>query len=135
MSDSISSLSLKALQNGIVAGDFSSMEVTEHFLDRIETFDPALNSYLTVTKDVAMQQAIEADNAIRAGEIKSPLAGIPYALKDLYCTQGIRTTAASKILDNFISPYDATVQTKLRQAGAVLLGKNNMGRICDGFIQ
>lgn len=132
MSDSISSLSLKALQKGIVDGNFSSMEVTEHFLNRIETFDPALNSYLTVTKATAMQQAIEADNAIRAGEIKSPLAGIPYALKDLYCTQGIRTTAASKILDNFISPYDATVQTKLRNSGAVLLGKNNMDEFAMG---
>ena len=132
MSDSISSLSLKDLQKGIVDGKFSSMEVTEHFLDRITEFDPALNTYLTVTKEAAIEQATEADNAIRSGDIKSPLAGIPYALKDLYCTKGIRTTAASKILDNFISPYDATVQTKLRDAGAVLLGKNNMDEFAMG---
>lgn len=132
MSDSIHNLSLKDLQKGIVDGKFSSMEVTEHFIDRITEFDPALNSYLTVTKDTAIEQATEADNAIRSGNIKSPLAGIPYALKDLYCTKGIRTTAASKILDNFVSPYDATVQTKLRDAGAVLLGKNNMDEFAMG---
>ncbi len=132
MSDTISSLSLKDLQKGIVDGDFSCMEVTEHYLERIAKHDSALNSYLTVTKDEAIVQATQADNAIRSGEIKSPLAGIPYALKDLFCTKGIRTTAASKILDNFISPYDATVQVKLQNAGGVLLGKNNMDEFAMG---
>ncbi len=132
MSDPLHALSLKALSQGIVDAKFSSMEVTEHFLNRIETFDPALNSYLTVTKEQAIAQAEQADNTIRSGQPHSPLAGIPYALKDLYCTQGIRTTAASKILDNFISPYDATVQSKLRHSGAVLLGKNNMDEFAMG---
>jgi aspartyl-tRNA(Asn)/glutamyl-tRNA(Gln) amidotransferase subunit A len=128
----ISSLSLKALQQGIQAKTFSSKEVTEHYLGRIEQHDPALNSYITVTKDMALAQAEKADNAMQSGELSGALAGIPYALKDLYCAKDTRTTCASKMLENFTAPYDATVHEKLQNAGGVLLGKNNMDEFAMG---
>lgn len=128
----ISSLSLKALQQGIQAKTFSSKEVTEHYLGRIEQHDPALNSYITVTKDMALAQAEKADNAMQTGELKGALVGIPYALKDLYCAKDTRTTCASKMLANFTAPYDATVHEKLQNAGGVLLGKNNMDEFAMG---
>lgn len=131
-SGALTSLSIKALHQGITSGQFSVMEVTKAYLDRIDRFEPELNAYITVTQESALQNAENIDNRIRSGELTSPLAGVPYALKDLYCTEGVLTTAGSKILNNFISPYDAHVATQLKKAGGILLGKNNMDEFAMG---
>src|SRR5688500_2073226 len=98
----------------------SSVELTDYFLSRIKKLNPDLNAYLTVTEDAARSQAKEADAALASGE-HQPLLGIPYAAKDLFSTQGIRTTASSKILDQFLPPFDATVIEKLKAQKSVLL--------------
>jgi len=128
----LSTLTSKELHYKIVNKDISVMELVEVFLNRIKQYDPQLNAYITVVQDKARAQAIEVDNKIRSGELNHPLAGVPYALKDLFCTQGILTSCGSKMLSNFISPYDATVYDKLNQAGAVLLGKVNMDEFAMG---
>lgn len=128
----LSTLTSKELHQRIVNKDISVMELVELFLNRIEKYDPQLNAYITVVQDQARQQAIAIDNKIRSGELNHPLAGVPYALKDLFCTKGILTSCGSKMLSNFISPYDATVYDKLNHAGAVLLGKVNMDEFAMG---
>ncbi len=128
----LSTLTSKELHQRIVNKDISVMELVELFLNRIEKYDPQLNAYITVAQDQARQQAISIDNKIRSGELNHPLAGVPYALKDLFCTKGILTSCGSKMLSNFISPYDATVYDKLNHAGAVLLGKVNMDEFAMG---
>ncbi len=130
--DPIHSLSIKQIHDGIQSGQFSVMEATDAFLDRIERFNPELNAYITVTRDTAKAQAVDIDNRIRKGELSGPMAGVPYALKDLFCSEGVLTTCGSKMLHNFISPYDAHVAEKLKAAGGVLLGKNNMDEFAMG---
>ena len=93
---------------------FSSRELTEHYLKRIAKIDPQVKSYVTVTPEQALREADAADAALKAGNATA-LTGIPLAHKDIFCTKGIKTTAGSKMLDNFISPYDATVVEKLKQ--------------------
>ncbi len=132
MSHPIHTLSLKELRDGIQSGQFSVMEATDAYLDRIERFNPELNAYITVTRDTAKAQAIAIDNRIRQGELTGAMAGVPYALKDLFCSKDVRTTCASNMLSNFISPYDAHVAEKLKAAGGVLLGKNNMDEFAMG---
>ena len=82
--DPIHSLSIKQIHDGIQSGQFSVMEATDAFLDRIERFNPELNAYITVTRDTAKAQAVDIDNRIRKGELSGPMAGVPYALKDLF---------------------------------------------------
>jgi len=113
------------------ARSVSSVELTRHCLDRIERFDPALNSFITVTAEQALAQAAAADRKLAAGET-APLLGVPIAHKDIFCTAGIRTTCGSRMLDNFVSPYDATVVARLGLAGAVTLGKTNMDEFAMG---
>jgi aspartyl-tRNA(Asn)/glutamyl-tRNA(Gln) amidotransferase subunit A len=113
------------------AGEFSSEELTRVYLDRIEQFDGQVNSYITVTKDEALAAARAADALINAGQ-GGPLTGVPIAQKDIFCTAGVKTSCGSKMLDNFISPYDATVIEKFKQAGAVMLGKTNMDEFAMG---
>ena len=122
---------LAQLSAGLRAGEYSSVELTQHFLSRIEQFDSTLNSFITVTPEQALEQAKTADARRAAGDA-SDLTGIPIAHKDIFCTQGVRTSCASKMLDNFISPYDATVVTKLAEAGVVCLGKTNMDEFAMG---
>jgi len=117
----------KALQNK----EISSVELTQHFLDRIEKFDRELNSFITVTKDHALNQAKKADELLATGKANA-LTGIPIAQKDIFCTQGIKTSCGSKMLDNFIAPYDATVIQKFNAAGTVMLGKTNMDEFAMG---
>ncbi|HPE61662.1 MAG TPA: Asp-tRNA(Asn)/Glu-tRNA(Gln) amidotransferase subunit GatA [Thiolinea sp.] len=130
--DSITTLSLRELQQGIQDGRFSVMEVTDAYLDRINRHDGTLNSFITVTHEQARANAVETDNRIRQGKLAGPLAGVPYALKDLFCTEGVLTSCASKMLADFIAPYDAHVAMQLKAAGGVLLGKNNMDEYAMG---
>ena len=112
-------------------GETSSLELTEAYLRRIERYDPTVQAYLTVTGDRAIETARRADERRSAGE-DAPLLGIPIALKDIFCTDGIETTCASRILKGFIPPYDATVVSRLLEAGAVPLGKTNMDEFAMG---
>lgn len=110
---------------------FSSVEITEHFLKRIDQLDPALNSFISVTPDRAMTQAKQADAQLAAGDAPA-LCGVPIAHKDIFCTEGVRTSCGSKMLDNFIPPYNATVVENYNRAGVVTLGKTNMDEFAMG---
>lgn len=109
----------------------SSKELTQLYLGRIKTHDKKFNSFITITEEYALQQAVLADKKIADGK-GGPLTGIPIAQKDIFCTQGIKTTCGSKMLDNFISPYNATSVAQLNDAGCVLLGKTNMDEFAMG---
>lgn len=124
-------LSLSELGTGLSAGDYSSVELTRYFLDRIKQYDDDLNAYITVTDEQALAAAKTADEQIASGDA-GPLTGIPIAYKDLFCTDGVRTSCASKMLDNFIAPYNATVVEKLTAAGMPMLGKTNMDEFAMG---
>lgn len=122
--------SIADLAKGLRSGEFSSLELTQMFLDRIKRHG-SLNCYITVTEELALQEAKAADARIAKGDAML-LTGIPIAQKDIFCTQGVKTTCGSKMLDNFIAPYNATVIEKLNQAGAVMLGKLNMDEFAMG---
>ncbi len=122
--------SLRELALGLKNSDFSSVELTQYFLDRIET-NKDINAFITVDSDSSLLQAAEADKILSSNN-SQPLTGIPLAQKDIFCTEGMRTSCGSKMLDNFISPYDATVISKFRQAGSVTLGKTNMDEFAMG---
>ncbi len=122
---------ISELSRSLQSGDFSSVELTTHLLDRVEGLGPHLNAFVTVTGELALEQAAKADQRRTAGDA-GPLNGIPIVHKDLFCTDGVLTSCASRILDNFISPYDATVVGKLKQAGTVMLGKTNMDEFAMG---
>jgi aspartyl-tRNA(Asn)/glutamyl-tRNA(Gln) amidotransferase subunit A len=124
-------LTIAELLEGLAQKQFSSAELTQHYLARIDRLDPNYNSFITVTADAALDSARAAD-AARARNDAGPLAGIPIAHKDIFCTNGVKTSCASKMLDNFVPPYDATVVTKLAQAGVVCLGKTNMDEFAMG---
>ena len=110
----------------------SPVELTRAFLDRIETFDPQLNAYLLVTAERALEQAREAETEISAGRYRGPMHGIPFALKDIYCTAGIRTTGHSRTRMDYVPGFDATTVTKLYDSGAVLLGKLSTHEFAHG---
>ncbi|MDM8548143.1 Asp-tRNA(Asn)/Glu-tRNA(Gln) amidotransferase subunit GatA [Candidatus Venteria ishoeyi] len=122
---------LVELSQSLQTGEFSSVELTRHYLQRIQQYDSALNSFITVTEDRALAQAEAADQQIAAGNV-GPLTGIPMAHKDIFCTEGVKTSCASKMLDNFIAPYNATVVEKLNAAGMPMLGKTNMDEFAMG---
>lgn len=109
----------------------SSVELTKLYLDRIKQYDEKLNSFITISEDTALSAAREADERLAKGNATS-LTGIPIAQKDIFCTDGIKTSCGSKMLDNFIAPYDATVVKKFKEAGTVLLGKTNMDEFAMG---
>ncbi|MBF0191751.1 MAG: Asp-tRNA(Asn)/Glu-tRNA(Gln) amidotransferase subunit GatA [Magnetococcales bacterium] len=115
----------------LAAREVSSVELTRACLTRIEQLDSTLNAFITVDADRALQTAAVSDQARARGEA-GPLAGIPMAIKDLFCTEGLRTTCASRMLENFIPPYESTVTARLRAAGAVILGKTNMDEFAMG---
>jgi len=122
---------LSELSTMLEAGDVTSVQLTEHFLQRIKDYDGEINSFVSVTEEQALNAAAKADAQRKAGNA-GPLTGIPFAHKDIFCTQGVKTTCGSKMLDNFISPYDATVVEKMQQAGIVMLGKTNMDEFAMG---
>ncbi|MBW1739808.1 MAG: Asp-tRNA(Asn)/Glu-tRNA(Gln) amidotransferase subunit GatA, partial [Deltaproteobacteria bacterium] len=109
----------------LIKGEISSVELTSAVFDRIEQVEDRIGAYITLVKDRAMAEAEAADEMIRQGK-GGPLTGIPLAIKDLLCTEGIKTTCGSKILENFIPPYSSTVVNKLKDARAVIVGKTNM---------
>src|ERR1700720_2866118 len=109
----------------------SSVELTRHFLGRIERLNPALNAFITLTAEQALKEAAAADARIGSGE-KGPLLGIPLIHKDIFCTDGVKTSCGSRMLDNFVAPYDATVVARLKGAGTAMLGKSNRGEFAMG---
>ena len=129
--DALHAQSLVDLRQGLAAGDYSARELVSGLLGRIDEVGGALNAFITLTGDEALAAADAADQARAAGNA-GPLAGLPIVHKDLFCTAGVLTTCASRILDNFVSPYDATVVARLREAGAVMLGKTNMDEFAMG---
>ena len=131
MGEPIHSLSISQLAPLLAKGEVSPVEVTEALLARIKERDGELNTYITVDETGARAMAEEAAGRLKNGNA-TPLTGIPLALKDVMVTRGLRTTCASRILENFVPPYDATVCTRLREAGAVFLGKVNMDEFAMG---
>jgi aspartyl-tRNA(Asn)/glutamyl-tRNA(Gln) amidotransferase subunit A len=124
-------LTVAELAEGLRARRFSSVELVRHFLARIERLNPELNALITVTADQALAAAARADERIAAGEA-GELTGIPIVHKDIFCTDGVLTTCASRMLSNFVAPYDATVVERLSQAGVIMLGKANMDEFAMG---
>ncbi len=123
--------SIAELAAGLAAKKFSSVELTQTLLKRIEQLDQKLNSFITVTPELALAQAKAADARIQVG-VANKLTGIPIAQKDIFCTKDVLTTCGSKMLANFIAPYDATVVSNMQQAGMVMLGKTNMDEFAMG---
>ena len=122
---------LAQLQSALKSKKISSVELTQHFLDRIHHFNGHCNSFITICEDIALEQAKKADKLLSTGK-GSALTGIPIAHKDIFCTKGILTTCGSKMLHNFIAPYDATVIENFHKAGTILLGKTNMDEFAMG---
>jgi aspartyl-tRNA(Asn)/glutamyl-tRNA(Gln) amidotransferase subunit A len=123
--------SLKELAAKLASKEISSVELTQTFLDRIERLNPEINAYVTVDKEKSLAQARAADAMIARG-VAGPLTGIPFAQKDIFCAKGWKTTCGSKMLDNFIAPYDAHIIEQFDRAGAVNLGKTNMDEFAMG---
>ncbi len=127
----IHELTIHELHDKLKKGELSSVEATKAFLARVEAVEGTVNAFITVTKEEALKDAEAADRRIAAGDMQ-PLTGIPVALKDIFLTKGVRTTCASRILDNFIPPYDATSVAKLKEQGMVLVGKLNQDEFAMG---
>ncbi|NLI26292.1 MAG: Asp-tRNA(Asn)/Glu-tRNA(Gln) amidotransferase subunit GatA [Acetobacter sp.] len=127
----LTNLSISAAANGLRRGDFTAVELIDAHLSAIETLNPKLNAYITVTAEEARAAAVQADQTLSAGDAPI-LTGIPLGIKDLFCTKGVKTTAASRILDNFVPPYESTVTSKLLESGAVFLGKTNLDEFAMG---
>lgn len=124
--------SIREIHKQLIKKERSAVEITKETLERIEALEPKLHSFLTITADGALEQARLVDAKIAAGEDIGLLEGIPIAVKDNLCTEGIRTTCGSKILENYIPPYESTVTQKLRDAGAVVVGKTNLDEFAMG---
>lgn len=120
------------LHDLLLAGQTSSLEITRSVLDRIAKQDDKVKAYVTLSQDTALEQAQAADVRLKNKTDLTPLTGIPLAVKDNMCTRGLRTTCSSKILANYVPPYDATVVTKLKEAGAVIIGKTNLDEFAMG---
>ena len=124
-------MTLSQLKRNLEAKNLSSREITESFLKRISETNKSLNAFITITGEQAISESVKADEIIANGKAKS-LTGLPFAHKDLFCTDGILTTCASKMLSNFVPPYDATVVKRLKDAGTIMIGKTNMDEFAMG---
>jgi aspartyl-tRNA(Asn)/glutamyl-tRNA(Gln) amidotransferase subunit A len=127
----LTDLTLAAARDGLRAKQFTAEDLTRTHLEAIEALNPRLNAYVTVSHARAMDQARAADAALARGEVRA-LTGIPLAIKDLFCTEGVRTTAGSRILGPFVPPYESTVTANLLRDGAIFLGKTNMDEFAMG---
>src|ERR1051326_6866424 len=125
----IHSLTIESTRSAILQKKFTAADLAKNFYKKIEAEDPEIHAYLTLCEDRALQQAERIDRMVKAGDPLPPLAGVPIGIKDVMVTKGVRTTAGSKILENFIPPYDCTAVVRLEAAGAIVLGKMN----CDEF--
>jgi len=128
----INKLTIKEANEGLEKGEFTSLDLTKTCLERIKEVDKKINAFLLVDEAGALESAKQSDQRRKTKQAVGPLDGIPYALKDVFCVEGMKTTAASKILEDFIPPYSATVYEKLCDAGAVLLGKVNTDEFTMG---
>ena len=127
----LTDLTIAQARAGLARRDFTARALTEAHLSAIEALNPRLNAYLSVTADRALAQAEAADAALARGNARA-LTGVPLAIKDLFCTEGVRTTAGSRILDNFVPPYESTVSANLLRDGAIFLGKTNLDEFAMG---
>ncbi len=128
----MSKVTIKGLHQQLVNKERTAVEITTEALERINDLEPKLKAFLSVTADYALEQAKKADSKIAVGEEIGILEGIPIGIKDNMCTQGIKTTCASQILTNFVPPYESTVTQKLKDAGAVMVGKTNLDEFAMG---
>lgn len=120
------------IKKGIVEGKFTSEEIVKMFFERIKEIDPKVEAYITLCEEEAIKSAKMVDEKVRKGEKLGKFAGVPIAIKDNICTDGVKTTCASKILEDFIPPYDATVIKKLKEEDAIIIGKVNMDEFAMG---
>ena len=125
-------MTFEDLRQKLKSGEVSSKELVQEKINRINELDPTLNAFLIVNTELALSKAEHIDKQIASGDHLPPLSGIPIAIKDNLCTKGIKTTCASKILDNFVPPYESTVTKKLLNAGAIMIGKTNMDEFAMG---
>ncbi len=123
---------IKKLHQQLVSKERSALEITQEALERITALEPKVKAFLSITADYALEQAKKVDHKIAAGEEIGILEGIPIGIKDNMCTKGIKTTCASRILDNFVPPYESTVTQKLQDAGAIMVGKTNLDEFAMG---
>ncbi len=122
---------ISQIQQGLAKKEFSSVEITQDYLTAIKQHNPAINCYISVTEDLALQQAKAADQRIASGNAQA-LTGVPLAHKDVFCTDGVKTSCGSKMLDNFVAPYDATIIENFKAEDSVMLGKTNMDEFAMG---
>ena len=124
--------SIAKIRQTLLNKERSATEIAQEFLDRIDRLEPKLHSFVTVTPEVAIAQAKVIDAAIAAGESLPALAGVPLGMKDNMCVKGMPTTCGSNMLRNFVPPYEATITAKLREAGALMVGKTNLDEFAMG---
>ncbi len=125
-------MTISAWRQQLQSGEVSSRELVDQHLKRLESSEPSLNAFVEVTADQARAEASCIDEARAAGEMLGPLAGLPLAIKDNLCTKGVRTTCSSRMLEQFVPPYESTVTERLWQAGGVLVGKTNLDEFAMG---
>ena len=127
----LTDLTIAGARDGLKAGDYTAVELTQAHIDAMEAAR-SLNAFITETPEIALERAKQSDDRRAAGKTAGSMDGIPVAVKDLFCTEGVQTTAGSHILDGFTPPYESTVTTNMKNAGAVMLGKTNLDEFAMG---